>query len=52
MAEEHTFSSATPAALAALAVSCFGSAAIFFGKVALTSLPCSPHGCLALSSSK
>ena len=39
MAQEHTFASPGPAGLAALAVACFGFAAVFLGKVGLVGLP-------------
>ena len=39
MAQEHSFASPSPAGLAALAVACFGFAAVFLGKVGLGGLP-------------
>jgi len=39
MAHEHSFASPGPAGLAALAVACFGFAAVFLGKVGLGGLP-------------
>ena len=39
MANEHSFASPSPAGLAALAVACFGFAAVFLGKVGLGGLP-------------
>jgi len=39
MAHEHSFASPAPAALAALAVACFGFGASFLGKVAVEGLP-------------
>lgn len=39
MAQEHSFASPGPAGLAALAVACFGFAAVFLGKVAVEGLP-------------
>jgi succinate-acetate transporter protein len=39
MAQEHSFATPAPAGLAALAVACFGFAAVFLGKVGLGGLP-------------
>jgi len=39
MAHEHSFATPAPAGLAALAVACFGFAAVFLGKVGLEGLP-------------
>lgn len=39
MAHEHSFATPGPAGLAALAVACFGFAAVFLGKVGLGGLP-------------
>jgi len=39
MAQEHTFASPGPAGLAALAVACFGFAAVFLGLVKVEGLP-------------
>jgi hypothetical protein len=39
MAQEHTFATPAPAGLGALAVACFGFAAVFLGWVKLEGLP-------------
>jgi succinate-acetate transporter protein len=39
MAQEHSFASPGPAGLGALAVACFGFAAVFLGKVTVEGLP-------------